>query len=61
MKKKDEILESKIRIIHNKSKKRYGSPRIHAEIQANGELVSRKRVARIMRENKIVSIINGAS
>jgi putative transposase len=55
-KKKDEILESKIRIIHNKSKKRYGSPRVHAELQANGEGVSRKRVSRIMRENKIVSI-----
>jgi len=55
-KKKDEILESKIRIIHNKSNKRYGSPRIHAELQANGEGVSRKRVARIMKENKIISI-----
>ena len=55
-KKKDEILESKIRIIHNKSKKRYGSPRVHAELQANGEGVSRKRVARIMKENKIISI-----
>jgi len=55
-KKKDEILESKIRIIHNQSKKRYGSPRVHAELKAQGERVSRKRVARIMRENKIVSI-----
>ena len=55
-KKKDEILQSKIRIIHNKSSKRYGSPRIHAELKAGGEKVPRKRVARIMRENKIVSI-----
>ena len=55
-KKKDEILQSKIRIIHNKSKKRYGSPRIHNTLKAEGELVSKKRVARIMRENKIVSI-----
>lgn len=55
-KKKDEILESKIRVIHNKSNKRYGSPRIHSALQDGGEQVSRKRVARIMRENKIVSI-----
>ena len=55
-KKKDGILESKIRIIHNKSNKRYGSPRIHSALQDGGEQVSRKRVARIMRENKIVSI-----
>jgi len=55
-KKKDEILESKIRIIHNKSKNRYGSPNIHSALKDRGERVSRKRVARIMRENKIVSI-----
>ncbi|NJN74848.1 MAG: IS3 family transposase [Limnothrix sp. RL_2_0] len=55
-KKKDEILESKIQIIHNKSNKRYGSPRIHSALKDEGERVSRKRVARIMRENKIVSI-----
>jgi putative transposase len=55
-KKKDEILQSKIRIIHNKSKKRYGSPRIHNALQDEGERVSKKRVARIMKENKIISI-----
>ncbi|MDX1920771.1 MAG: IS3 family transposase [Candidatus Caenarcaniphilales bacterium] len=55
-KKKDEILESKIRIIHNKSRKTYGSPRIHTELKEDGERVSRKRVARIMKDNKIVSI-----
>lgn len=48
-KKKDKILESKIRIIHNKSNKRYGSPRIHSALKDQGEHVSRKRVARIMR------------
>lgn len=55
-KKKDEILQSKIRIIHNKSKKRYGSPRIHNALQDQGERISKKRVARIMKENKIISI-----
>jgi len=55
-KKRDEILESKIRIIHNKSNKRYGSPRVHSVLKDEGEQVSRKRVARIMRENKVVSI-----
>jgi putative transposase len=51
-KKKDEILQSKIRIIHNKSNKRY----IHSALKDQGEPASRRRVARIMRENKIVSI-----
>gem|GEM_PF-2552503 len=34
------------------SKKRYGSKRVHWDIIASGEIVSERRVARIMRENK---------
>jgi hypothetical protein len=45
-KKKDEILQSQIRIIHNKSNKRY----IHSALKDQGEPVSRKRVARYERK-----------
>ena len=43
-------LETRIGAAHAASKGRYGSPRIHAELRANGEHVGRKRVARLMRE-----------
>jgi len=52
----DEILKTKIWSVFEKAKQCYGSPRVHAELQAKGEAVSRKRVARIMKENKIISI-----
>lgn len=39
---------------HEKSKRRYGSPRVHRALRANGERVSRKTVERVMRENEIV-------
>jgi putative transposase len=42
-------LETKIRAIHAESRQTYGSPRIHAELGSHGEVCSRKRVARIMR------------
>jgi transposase InsO family protein len=34
---------------HARSRRTYGSPRIHAELAAHGERVSRKRVVRLMR------------
>jgi len=37
-----------IRAIHKASRGTYGAPRIHAELSAVGENVSRKRVARLM-------------
>jgi putative transposase len=46
----DAALLSRIRAIHERSRGTYGAPRIHAELHACGELVSRKRVARLMRE-----------
>jgi putative transposase len=46
----DAALLVRIRAIHERSRGTYGSPRIHAELRACGELVSRKRVARLMRE-----------
>jgi putative transposase len=38
-----------IRRIHKKSRKTYGSPRVHAELRAERLLVNHKRVARLMR------------
>jgi transposase InsO family protein len=46
----DEKLDAQIQTIHEASKQRYGSPRITAELKANGTNVSRKRVARLMNE-----------
>lgn len=46
---KDAALTVKIKDIHARSRGPYGAPRIHAELQAMGIHVGRKRVARLMR------------
>ena len=46
----DDALLGEIRSIHQRSRGTYGAPRIHAELAARGTHVSRKRVARLMRE-----------
>ena len=46
----DEQLLGRIRSIHEQSRGTYGAPRVHAELVASGTRVSRKRVARLMRE-----------
>jgi len=46
----NEKLLLKIKEIHNISRQTYGSPRICAELQAEGAVCSRKRVARIMKK-----------
>ena len=46
----DEQLLVQIRSIHEQSRGTYGAPRVHAELAASGTRVSRKRVARLMRE-----------
>ena len=45
----------KIKLIHENSRQTYGSPRIHAELQFQGEACSRKRVARLMKKGNIVA------
>ncbi len=44
-----ELLEQ-IEVIHARSRRTYGAPRVHAELVAEDERVGRKRVARLMRE-----------
>jgi putative transposase len=49
------LLLNRIRAIHEKSDQTYGSPRITAELRAEGLSVNKKRVAKVMRENNIAS------
>ncbi len=49
----DEKLTGHIQILHQGSRRTYGSPRIHADLQDMGIRVGRKRVARLMRQNGI--------
>ena len=46
----DDKLCVEIVAIHKASRGTYGSPRVHAELQALGIAVSRKRIARLMRK-----------
>jgi putative transposase len=41
--------------VHGRSKRRYGSPRVHRALLAAGTSVSRKTVARVMREHGLVA------
>ena len=50
----DERLRVHVRAAHRKSRGRYGAPRVHEELKAQGERVARKRVARLMREDGLV-------
>ncbi len=44
-----------VRAAHERGRRTYGSPRVHAELADNGERLSRKRVARLMREQDLVA------
>ena len=46
----DRALGKRIKEIHERSRGTYGAPRIHAELRRQGISTSRKRVARLMRE-----------
>jgi transposase InsO family protein len=46
-------LLKEIRDIHQMSRQTYGSPRVHAELQASGFSVGKNRVARLMRAENI--------
>lgn len=49
----DAKLAAQIRVIHKHSNETYGSPRIHAQLRHDGTRVGRKRVARVMRKERI--------
>lgn len=42
-----------VKAVHRRSRGTYGSPRITAELQAQGMRVGRRRIARLMREHKV--------
>lgn len=44
-----------IKAVHQRSRQTYGSPRIHADLKANGHACGKPRVARLMRTHRIVS------
>ncbi len=52
--KEDAVLTERITVIHQESRETYGAPRIHAELTAEGVGCGRKRVARLMRQARIV-------
>lgn len=52
-KRDDEQLVSRIEDAYNENRGVYGSPRIHAELKAQGIRCGRKRIARLMRERNI--------
>ena len=53
---RDEALREVICAIHEESHGTYGVPRVHAELAARGWRVSRKRVARLMREAGLAGV-----
>ena len=44
-----------IRRVHADHRGRYGAPRIHAELRAEGQIVSRKRIERVMHRHGILA------
>ena len=52
----DQALSERIVRIHQESRQTYGAPRIHAELQEQGQRIGRKRVARLMRASSVVGI-----
>ena len=53
---RDEELRGTVRTIHKESGGTYGVPRVHAELHRRGCRVSRKRVARLMRETGLAGV-----
>jgi transposase InsO family protein len=54
-KQEDQQLAEEVAQVHQQSRGSYGSPRVHAEMKARGRKVSRKRVARLMKKQKLAA------
>jgi len=50
----DAALLKRIKTVHASSRQTYGAPRVHADLRRQGEKHSRKRIARLMREARLV-------
>jgi len=50
---RDATLGEKIADIHARSRRTYGSPRVHDELRESGERVSRKRVIKLMKDRDL--------
>jgi putative transposase len=55
----DAHLTERIHEIHERSRRTYGYPRVHAELRAMGIRCGRKRVARLMREAGLKGCLRG--
>jgi putative transposase len=52
----DAELSLRVSKIHQRSDATYGAPRVHAELQAEGIKVERKRVARLLKKAGLVGV-----
>jgi transposase InsO family protein len=50
---RDAQLAARVAAVHQRSRRTYGSPRVHRELKARGVRVGKKRVERLMRESGI--------
>ncbi len=56
----DSVLTARIREVHERSRRTYGYPRVHAELNASGIVqCGRRRVARLMREAGLRGCMRG--
>ena len=53
--KADRALAEVVTAVHQESRGTYGGTRVHAELRARGQRVSRKRVARLMRKHELAA------
>jgi hypothetical protein len=52
---RDSALSAKARSVFLEHKGRYGSPRVRRELRSRGDVVSKKKVAQIMRDEGLVA------